>query len=61
MDLLEAAIALLVLGLLAATLGLWAAATHRRGLATGLLVVGFAAVTLIAVFFIAVLMVFDST
>jgi hypothetical protein len=59
-DLISAAIALLVLGLLAAALGFWALASRRPGLASGLFVVGFAAVTLIAVFFIVVLVVLDS-
>ena len=57
---LEGTITLFVLGLGAGALALVAIARRKHGLAIGLLIASFAAISLIAMFFIALLIVLDS-
>jgi hypothetical protein len=59
-DLLDGTILLFVLGLSAGALGLVAVARRKHGMAIGLLIASFAAISLIAMFFIALLIVLDS-
>ena len=59
-DLLDGTITLFVLGLGAGALALVAIARQKHGLAIGLLIASFAAISLIAMFFIALLIVLDS-